>query len=277
MQSVRNRGDPRRRPKGALHTPVLLQHRLCINESSGSVATFRKNTATLRFVRFSHRQTEKESSSFFINHWVPDTIGNGVPAGGTIQLYAMQFRVALTERLSLIGVKDGYIADDTEGTFDTLLDDGWASVTAGLEYNLVRDAQTGTLASAGFTYELPSGNYLLTTFSKAFPQSFERVPNTFAMLEQVDGYIRIEVRKLYPDAELPRFSTRRTLLARTAAIACSTLLSVVFTDVQRCSYEPIIESIKPAQGHRKASRDPRYSSCGSAFEENPMLRIPDNC
>ncbi|MCA9138703.1 MAG: hypothetical protein KDB00_18155 [Planctomycetales bacterium] len=93
-----------------------------------------------------------------MNHWVPNTIGNGIPAGGSVQLLAMQFRVALTERLSLIGVKDGYIWDSTNGALDTLLDDGWASVTAGLKYNILRDTQSGTIASIGGTYELPIGS-----------------------------------------------------------------------------------------------------------------------
>ena len=94
-----------------------------------------------------------------MNHWVPNTIGAGVPAGGQIQLYAMQFRAALTDRLSLIAVKDGFIVDNTEGTLgNVLLDDGWAAVTAGLKYNFLRDTCNGTLASAGFTYEIPIGS-----------------------------------------------------------------------------------------------------------------------
>jgi len=112
----------------------------------------------INFVHFEDPRTLTEIRPIFVNHWVPDTIGNGIAAGGTIQLLAMQFRVALTERLSLIGVKDGYIWDNTDGTLDALLDDGWASVTAGLKYNLLRDAQAGTLASIGGTYEIPLGS-----------------------------------------------------------------------------------------------------------------------
>ena len=112
----------------------------------------------INFVHFEDPRTLTEVRPIFVSHWVPDTIGNGVPAGGTIQLLAMQFRIALTERLSLIGVKDGYIWDNTNGTLDALLDDGWASVTAGLKYNLIRNVQTGTLASIGGTYEIPLGS-----------------------------------------------------------------------------------------------------------------------
>ena len=110
------------------------------------------------FVFFEDPRTVTELRPIFVNHWVPKQIGAGIPAGGTIQLYALQFRVALTERLSVIAVKDGYIVDNTGGALNTLLDDGWAAVTAGLKYNLLRDACRGTLVSAGFTYELPIGS-----------------------------------------------------------------------------------------------------------------------
>jgi hypothetical protein len=112
----------------------------------------------INFVHFEDPRTLTELRPIFVNHWVPSTIGNNIDAGGSIQLMAVQFRVALTERLSLIGVKDGYIWDNTDGALDTLLDDGWASVTAGLKYNLLRNTQSGTLASVGATYELPVGS-----------------------------------------------------------------------------------------------------------------------
>lgn len=107
----------------------------------------------INFVHFEDPRTLTELRPIFFNHNVPGSLG-----GGSIQLYAMQFRLALTERLSLIAVKDGYIVDKTGGTLDTLLDDGWASVSAGLKYNLIRDVCRGTLASIGATYELPIGS-----------------------------------------------------------------------------------------------------------------------
>ncbi len=112
----------------------------------------------INFVFFEDPRNVTELRPIFVNHWVPGRIGAGVPAGGTVQLYAMQFRAALTDRLSLIAVKDGYIVDKTSGTLNTLLGDGWGSVSAGLKYNFLRDSDAGTLASAGFTYEVPVGS-----------------------------------------------------------------------------------------------------------------------
>lgn len=107
----------------------------------------------INFVFFEDPRTLTELRPIFLSHNVPSALG-----GGSIQLYAMQFRLALTERLSLIAVKDGYIVDKTGGPLDTLLDDGWAAVTVGLKYNLLRDVCRGTLASVGATYELPIGS-----------------------------------------------------------------------------------------------------------------------
>ena len=112
----------------------------------------------LNFVFFEDPRTVTELRPVFVNHWVPSRIGNDIPADGTIELYALQFRAALTDKLSLIAVKDGFIVDGTRGALDTLLQDGWAAVTAGLKYNLFRNPCQGTIASAGFTYEIPVGS-----------------------------------------------------------------------------------------------------------------------
>ncbi|TWU65761.1 hypothetical protein V7x_13100 [Crateriforma conspicua] len=112
------------------------------------------------FVHFEDPRNLTELRPIFVTHQFPGTLGpNNIPAGGSAQLFALQFRIALTERLSLIAVKDGYIIDSSEGALDSLvLDSGWADVTAGLKYNLIRNTRTGTLLSGGFTYEIPMGS-----------------------------------------------------------------------------------------------------------------------
>jgi hypothetical protein len=111
----------------------------------------------INFVFFEDPRNLTEIRPIFLHHNVPNTLAGGQTAGGSVQLYAMQFRLALTDRLSLIAVKDGYIVDNTEGALDTLFNSGWTDITAGLKYNLIRDTARGTLASAGFTYEIPLG------------------------------------------------------------------------------------------------------------------------
>ncbi len=114
----------------------------------------------INFVFFEDPRDLTEIRPIFVHHNFPDRIGTGgaVPAGGSLQLYALQFRARLTDRLSLIAVKDGFAVDQSGGALDTVIDDGWAAVTAGLKYNLVRDPEAGTLVSTGFTYEIPIGS-----------------------------------------------------------------------------------------------------------------------
>jgi hypothetical protein len=112
----------------------------------------------INFVFFEDPRAVTELRPIFVHHWVPEVIGNGIPAGGEIDLYALQFRIRLTDRLSLIAVKDGFIVDQTQGALDTLLGDGWADVTAGLKYSLLADPVQGTLAAMGMTYEIPVGS-----------------------------------------------------------------------------------------------------------------------
>jgi hypothetical protein len=50
------------------------------------------------------------------------------------------------------------------------------------------------------------GEHLFGRFQRLFPTYFEGVPSAFDFLRQVEDYIHIEVRKLYPEAELPTFT-----------------------------------------------------------------------
>ncbi|HEY8380341.1 MAG TPA: heme NO-binding domain-containing protein [Nannocystis sp.] len=52
------------------------------------------------------------------------------------------------------------------------------------------------------------GRHLFGRFLLHYPQFFA-VPTAFEFLERVHGYIHVEVRKLYPDAELPSFEYAR--------------------------------------------------------------------
>jgi hypothetical protein len=49
------------------------------------------------------------------------------------------------------------------------------------------------------------GMHLFGRFQVMFPKYFEGISSSFDFLQMVDRYIHVEVRKLYPDAELPSF------------------------------------------------------------------------
>ncbi|MBG90004.1 MAG: hypothetical protein CMO80_24325 [Verrucomicrobiales bacterium] len=53
------------------------------------------------------------------------------------------------------------------------------------------------------------GEHLIPVFQGKFPAFFDEHTEPLTFLESVDGYVHIEVRKLYPDAELPRFFCSR--------------------------------------------------------------------
>lgn len=50
------------------------------------------------------------------------------------------------------------------------------------------------------------GHHLAARFAERFPGFFRSQPTLFDFLASIDSVIHVEVRKLYPDAELPSFS-----------------------------------------------------------------------
>jgi hypothetical protein len=92
-----------------------------------------------------------EARAIFVDHKLPYFAAINTP-GGRLQAYAVQIRVRLTERLSLIASKDGYVVSQSP-----LLDDGWADLSAGLKYSLYRNAAAGRLLSVGGRFEMPTG------------------------------------------------------------------------------------------------------------------------
>ncbi|MDC0359052.1 heme NO-binding domain-containing protein [Oligoflexia bacterium] len=54
------------------------------------------------------------------------------------------------------------------------------------------------------------GEHLFGRFATLFPRFFEGVESTFAFLEQIDQVVHVEVLKLYPEAELPKFECEIT-------------------------------------------------------------------
>ena len=54
------------------------------------------------------------------------------------------------------------------------------------------------------------GRHLTKTFSTRYNAFFAQAGGTLSLLQRVEGLIHVEVRKLYPDAELPTFETELT-------------------------------------------------------------------
>lgn len=54
------------------------------------------------------------------------------------------------------------------------------------------------------------GHWMMGFFRTHYTEFFEGKTTSFEMLETVDQEIHVEVLKLYPEAELPKFDTKRT-------------------------------------------------------------------
>lgn len=53
------------------------------------------------------------------------------------------------------------------------------------------------------------GHHLFGRFTELYPNFFPEGQNAFVFLESIENYIHVEVKKLYPDAELPTFDTHQ--------------------------------------------------------------------
>ncbi len=52
------------------------------------------------------------------------------------------------------------------------------------------------------------GRYLFSKLAESYGRLLNNIPDVFSLLTQVDDFIHVEVRKLYPEAELPSFQHR---------------------------------------------------------------------
>ncbi len=99
-------------------------------------------------VYFENPRTLTEARLLFLHHRIPLTA-----LGGKADVLALQVRAALTDRLSVIATKDGFISSS-----NPVVEDGWADINAGLKYNLWSNPSLQRLLSVGVTYELPVGS-----------------------------------------------------------------------------------------------------------------------
>lgn len=95
----------------------------------------------------------------FVYHGLPDRINTALgnlPLGGDVELYALQFEIALNDRLSIVATKDGYVDVNPDNTASS--ESGFANLGAGLKYAFILDPVSKTALSGTATFELPTGN-----------------------------------------------------------------------------------------------------------------------
>jgi len=77
--------------------------------------------------------------------------------GGDLNVWALQFSLALTERLQLTASCDGYSRIRARALRP---DEGWNDLALGLKYNLLADVEDQFLLSTGLTWRLSNGHAL---------------------------------------------------------------------------------------------------------------------
>jgi hypothetical protein len=95
-------------------------------------------------------------------HRLPDYVNTSVgpvAMGGDVQIYALQFELALSERLSIVATKDGYVDINVDTKPFWSDQSGWANLAAGLKYAFILDAANQFALSGTATFELPTGNH----------------------------------------------------------------------------------------------------------------------
>lgn len=79
-----------------------------------------------------------------------------ITGGGNVQVYAVQARWAVKNRLAIIATKDGAININPRHTLEH--SQGWADVALGAKYALIDDREHQFILTPGFTAEIPLGN-----------------------------------------------------------------------------------------------------------------------
>lgn len=88
-----------------------------------------------------------EARLLFVDNFIPDEHPFN---GGDFQVYGLQLRLAVTERLSLIADKDGLASiHPGNGGSET----GWLNMAFGMKYAFVRNVEKQLLVVGGFQYE----------------------------------------------------------------------------------------------------------------------------
>ena len=68
-------------------------------------------------------------------------------------------------------------------------------------------ALSGRTGISGDELQRQFGNWMFKRFSVTYPEFFKGKENALDMLDAIETEVHVEVRKLYPDAELPSFAT----------------------------------------------------------------------
>ena len=81
---------------------------------------------------------------------------NSIFGGGELDVVALQARLAVTPRFSVIATKDGYF--DLNPDVTALEGDGYSDIAGGAKYAFIDDPEAGYLLTGGLIFELTQGS-----------------------------------------------------------------------------------------------------------------------
>lgn len=98
--------------------------------------------------------------AIYIHQSLPSTVatagGGSVDLDGSFDLYALQLEYALSERLSIVATKDGYVDFNPDATLSE--SHGFANLAGGLKYAFIFQPENGLAVSGTATVEIPTGS-----------------------------------------------------------------------------------------------------------------------
>jgi hypothetical protein len=134
-----------------------------VGNACGSYCKFQSDQCFQNFISpvtnpflFEDPRALTELRPIFIYQQTPTS--NPIYHGGDIEYFGTQARLAVTERLSFVLSKFGWIWDEPHNHIDDFVPhDGFAEVWLGPKYTFLRNEQCGRIAAAGLNFQIPVG------------------------------------------------------------------------------------------------------------------------
>ncbi len=120
--------------------------------------------------------------------------------------------IVFTEFLQMVESKHGYELVDFMLTQQGLKSGGIYTAVGTYDANemfILISAYTARTNEKASKVLNDFGQHLFGVFREKYPKMINESGNAFAFLNSIEGYIHVEVRKIYPEAELPTFIVSR--------------------------------------------------------------------
>lgn len=120
--------------------------------------------------------------------------------------------IVFTEFFEMIEQEFGYEMVDTLVETTDLASGGIYTAVGTYDYNEIVSLVTNLSQRTQIPIPVllkAYGKYLFKSFTRIYHRFLQNAPDAFTFLESIHNYIHAEVKKLYPDAELPHFDIER--------------------------------------------------------------------